>query len=213
MWRVQAGTGRETTTCSFSSVLSLVDSTGGNSEDFNCLPPEKSSLVKAPYTDTELSLQFATTSKHEGCSLLGREGRGKGRGKQWRCCCSSDQVTTGLAFKVSSARKTSLQSQPIISKIISMMQLSPQPLERRCPGGRGMKDHLPAQHRFWDVTNTRSHGLRRLPQRGCAHLHSSHSAVSGLAAPLPSDVLLQVKVLGEGLVTVSAFQLGGLGFA
>lgn len=32
-------------------------------------------------------------------------------------------------------------------------------------------------------------------------------------APLPSDVLLQVEVLGKGLVTVSAFQLGGLGFA
>ena len=198
-----------------SSVLSPADSAGGNSEDFNCLLPEKSSLIRAPYIDTELGLQFANTSKHKGCSLLGRESRGKGRGKHWRCCCcSSDQVTTGLAFKVSSARKTSLHSQPIISKkITSMMQPSPEPLGRRCPEVRGMKHHLPAWHRFWDMTNARSTGLHRLPQRSCAHLHPSYSAVSGLAAPLPSDVLLQVKVLGKGLVAVSAFQLGGLGFA
>lgn len=76
-----------------------------------------------------------------------------------------------------------------------------------------MKDHLPVQHRFWYMTNTRSTGLHRLPQWGCVHLHPSHSAVSGLVAPLPSDVLLQVEVLGKGLVAVSAFQLGGLGFA
>ena len=73
-----------------------------------------------------------------------------------------------------------------------------------------MNDHLPAQHSLRDVTDARSTGL---PTVGLHPLHPSHSAVSGLAAPLPSDVLLQVEVLGKGLVAVSAFQLGGLGFA
>lgn len=77
----------------------------------------------------------------------------------------------------------------------------------------GVKDHHPVQHRFWDMTNARSTGLRSLPQWACAHLHPSHFAVSGPPAPLPSDVLLQVEVLGKGLFAVRALQLGGLGFA
>lgn len=43
-------------------------------------------------------------------------------------------------------------------------------------------------------------------------IHPRDSAVPGLTSPLPSDVLLQVKVFGKGLVAVSAFQLGGLWF-
>lgn len=81
---MEAGKGSETTTFSFSSVLSLADSSEGKSEDFNCLLPEKSSLTRAPYIDSELGLWFANTSSHQGCSLLGKERRGKGRGKQWR---------------------------------------------------------------------------------------------------------------------------------
>lgn len=112
------------------------------------------------------------------------------------------------------SEESRFQSQPIISKNTSTMQPSAQLLNCEGePGGRGMKDDLPVQHGLWETRQMQ--GLL-----GCAHslsvpvpgIHPRHPAVPSLASPLPSDVLLQVKVFGKGLVAVSAFQLGGLWF-
>lgn len=75
--------------------------------------------------------------------------------------------------------------------------------------GERDEESLPLQHRFWDIINWTAQTLS-------AELYPPPAqplcCVQGRAL-LPPDVLLQVEVLGKGLVTVRAFQLGGLGFA
>lgn len=103
-----------------------------------------------------------------------------------------------------------LQSQHIISmKITSTIQPSLQPLGKKVSWGERNEESLPLQHRFWDITNWTA----QTPSAElCPTAAQPLCCVQGRAL-LPPDVLLQVKVLGKGLVTVCALQLGGLGFA
>lgn len=81
--------------------------------------------------------------------------------------------------------------------------------EEKVSWGEKNEESLPLQHRFWDITKW---AARTPSAELCPAPAQSLCCVQGRAL-LPPDVLLQVKVLGKGLVTVCAFQLGGLGFA
>lgn len=132
-------------------------------EDFTCLLPDKSSLVRAPDIDIELRLQLANTIKHEGRSLLGRERKGQRQAAEMLLLQRSGDNRSGFQGLISEENKSPVTAHNQQEDYIRDAAFTPA-TGKRCPGGRGMKDHLPVLHRFRDVTNTRSAGLCRLPQ-------------------------------------------------